>query len=139
MAGYLFDTNHLSDAIRKTSVLRDRLRAAHRRGHRFATCWPVLCELEAGICQMARAESYRRTLHSLLSEIRFWAVDWKSVRLYGELFKKVRKKGRTLSHVDLVLAALASQFKVTILTADKDFQATPEIKTENWLIGYSRR
>jgi predicted nucleic acid-binding protein len=61
------------------------------------------------------------------------------VRLYGELFKKVRKKGRTLSHVDLVLAALASQFKVTILTADKDFQATPEIKTENWLIGYSRR
>jgi predicted nucleic acid-binding protein len=62
MAGYLFDTNHLSEAIRKTSALRDRIRAAHRRGHRFATCWPVLCELEAGICQMARAEAHRRTL-----------------------------------------------------------------------------
>ena|SRR5258708_7753363 len=133
MAGYLFDTNHLSDAIRKTSVLRDRLRGAHRRGHRLATCWPVLCELEAGICQTARAGAYRRTLRGLLKEIRIWAVDWKSVRLYGELFKKVKKKGRVLSHVDLVLAALATQFKVTLLTTDKDFQATPELKTENWL------
>jgi predicted nucleic acid-binding protein len=55
------------------------------------------------------------------------------VRLYGELFKKVKKKGRALSHVDLVLAALATQFKATLLTADKDFHATPEVKTENWL------
>ncbi len=133
MAGYLFDTNHLSDGIRKTSVVRDRLREARLRGHRFATCWPVLCELEAGICQTARPEAYRRTLRGLLKEIRIWAVDWKSVRLYGELFKKVKKKGRVLSHVDLVLAALATQFKVTILTTDKDFRATPEIKTENWL------
>ena len=133
MAGYLFDTNHLSAAIRKTSELRDRMRAAHRVGHRFATCWPVLCELEAGICQTARAEAYRRTLRGLLKEIRIWAVDWETVRNYGELFKKVKKKGRVLSHVDLVLAAFAAQFKVTLLTADKDFQATPEISTENWL------
>jgi tRNA(fMet)-specific endonuclease VapC len=132
MAGYLLDTNHLSDGVRKISLVRERLRDAHRRGHRFATCWPVLCELEAGICQTARAEAYRRTLRGLLKEIRIWAVDWKSVRIYGELFKMVRKKGRVLSHVDLVLAALATQFKVTLLTADKDFDATPEIRTENW-------
>src|SRR5258708_5117850 len=81
MAGYLLDTNHLSDAIRKTSVVRDRLRDAHRRGHRFATCWPVLCELEAGVCQTARPEAYRRTLHGLLKEIRIWPIDWRSARL----------------------------------------------------------
>jgi predicted nucleic acid-binding protein len=133
MAGYLLDTNHLSAAIRKISPLRDRIRIAHRLGHRFATCWPVLCELEAGICQTARAEAYRRTLHALLMEIRIWAVDWDSVRVYGEVFKKLKKKGRVLSHVDLVLVALARQFKVKLLTADKDFQAAPEIKTENWL------
>jgi predicted nucleic acid-binding protein len=133
MAGYLLDTNHLSDAIRRTSALRDRLRDAHRQGHPFATCWPVLCELEAGICRTARAEAYRRTLRALLREVRIWAVDWKSVRLYGDVFKKVRRKGRVLSHVDLVLAALAIQFHVTLLTADKDFAATPEVRTENWL------
>lgn len=133
MEGYLLDTNHLSAAIRKISVLRDRLRIAHRQGHRFATCWPVLCELEAGICQTARAEAYRRTFRGLLTEIRIWAVDWETVRIFGELFKKVKKKGRVLSHVNLVLAALAAQFKATLLTTDKDFRAAPEIKTENWL------
>jgi predicted nucleic acid-binding protein len=133
MAGYLLDTNHLSDAIRKTSMLRDRLRAAHRQGFGLATCWPVLCGLEAGICQTARAESYRRTLRTLLQEIRIWAVDWPTVRQYGEVFKKTKKKGRSLSHVDMVLAALAIQFKVTLLTTDKDFEATQEVKTENWV------
>jgi predicted nucleic acid-binding protein len=133
MAGHLLDTNHLSDAIRKISVLRDRLREAHRQGHRFATCWPVLCELEAGICQTSRADRYRQTLAALLKEIRIWAVDWKTVRIYGELFNKVKRRGRVLSHVDLVLAALASQFKVKVLTTDQDFRATPEVKTENWL------
>ncbi len=133
MAGYLLDTNHMSDAIRKTSMLRDRLRAAHRQGFGLATCWPVLCELEAGICQTTRADAYRRTLQTLLKEIRIWAVDWQTVRQYGEIFKKTKKKGRILSHVDMVLASLAIQFKATLLTSDKDFEATPEIKTENWL------
>jgi predicted nucleic acid-binding protein len=55
------------------------------------------------------------------------------VRLYGEFFKKVKRRGRVLSHVDLVLAALAAQFKVTLLTSDEDFRATPEVKAENWL------
>ena len=93
----------------------------------------MLCELEAGIYQTARAEAYRRTLHALLMEIRIWAVDWDSVRIYGEVFRKLTKKGRILSHVDPVLVALAGQYKVKLLSADKDFQAAPEIKTENWL------
>jgi tRNA(fMet)-specific endonuclease VapC len=133
MPGFLLDTDHLSNAIRKTSALRDRLRTAHCQGHGIATCWPVLCELEAGICQTARAEAYRRTLRALLKEVRIWAVDWDSVRLYGELFKKAKRKGRVLSHVDLVLAALAIQFHATLLTTDKDFEAIPEVQTENWL------
>jgi predicted nucleic acid-binding protein len=70
MAGYLLDTNHLSNAIRDTSVVRERLADAHRRGHRFATCWPVLCDLEAGICQSPRADAFRRTLRGLFKQVR---------------------------------------------------------------------
>jgi hypothetical protein len=54
MADYLLDCNHLSAAIRKTSGLRDRIHQARRTGHRFISCYPVLCELEAGIQQTAK-------------------------------------------------------------------------------------
>jgi predicted nucleic acid-binding protein len=38
-----------------------------------------------------------------------------------------------LSTTDLILAAFAWKESVVLLTADKDFEAFPEIKTENWL------
>src|SRR5262245_8044506 len=102
MAVFLLDTNHVGHAIRKGSSLRERIREAHRQGNRFATCWPVLCEVEAGLRHMAKAEAYRRTLHALLKEVRIWPTDWDTVSLYGDLFDKMKKKGRVLSHVDLV-------------------------------------
>jgi predicted nucleic acid-binding protein len=133
MAGFILDTNHLSEAIRRVSKLRERIRQEHRKGRRFAVCWPVLCEVEAGISQNRKPEPLRRTLKRVLEEVRVWPFDWAIAQRYGELFKKARRKGYSLSHVDLVIAAYAMEFDVTVLTADQDFQAFPEIRTENWL------
>lgn len=33
-----------------------------------------------------------------------------------------------------MVAALARQMKVKVLTTDRDFEALPEVRTENWLI-----
>jgi hypothetical protein len=46
MAIYVLDTNHLGPMLNKVSHLRDRILQACKKGDRFATCWPVLCELE---------------------------------------------------------------------------------------------
>ena len=54
MADYLLDCNHLSAALSKVSSLRDRIHQERRNGHRFVSCFPVLCELEAGIQQTAK-------------------------------------------------------------------------------------
>jgi predicted nucleic acid-binding protein len=35
----------------------------------------------------------------------------------------------------MMLAALARQRKLKLLTTDKDFQALPDIETENWIGG----
>ena len=35
--------------------------------------------------------------------------------------------------VYMMQAALARQMQLTLLTADRDFEALPEIPTENWL------
>ena len=61
MTRYLLDTNHLSRAIRRVSVLRDRIGQHRLRGDRFATCVPILCELEVGIQQTHSIKENHRT------------------------------------------------------------------------------
>jgi predicted nucleic acid-binding protein len=33
----------------------------------------------------------------------------------------------------MMLAALARQYKLTLLTTDRDFEALPDLKVENWV------
>lgn len=51
MPDYLLDCNHLSAALRKVAPVRERIHQERRAGGRFISCYPVLCELEAGIQQ----------------------------------------------------------------------------------------
>ncbi len=133
MAVYLLDCNHLSVALSKVSALRDRMHQERKAGHRFATCFPVLCELEAGIQQTAKPAEYRRRLGQLLPHVRLWPLDADSARLFGEVFNELRQKGRALSQVDMMLAALARQHKAVVLSSDRDFEALPDLRVEKWI------
>jgi tRNA(fMet)-specific endonuclease VapC len=132
MAIYLLDTNHLSPALNKVSHLRDRILSACKDGSRFSTCWPVLCELEAGIVNTKNPARNRRTLNNLLEKIAVWPQDDELVRRYGKVSKLLSERGRVLSPADITLAAFAWIRNATLLTADLDFSALPEITVENW-------
>ncbi len=134
MADYLLDCNHLSAALRKVSAVRDRIHDRRRAGHRFITCYPVICELEAGIQQTAKPEENRRRLAQLLRHVRLWPLDAETARLYGAVYIELRGRGRVLSQVDMMLAALARQHKLTVLTTDRDFEALPDLRVENWAV-----
>ncbi len=134
MRGYLVDANHLGDAVKPVSDVRPRLYQVERKGWRIGTCIPVLCEVEAGIQRSRRQEYLRRNLRHLLNELlRLWPLGENVAWLYGELFMELRRAGRALSQIDVMLAALARHMKLTILTSDRDFEALPDIRTENWL------
>lgn len=132
MADYLLDSNHLSFAIRKVSLLRERIYQEHRSGNRFITCYPVLCELEVGMQQTKEPEEYRRRLHQLLRHLRLWPLDDETTKAYGTIYHQLRTNGRALSQVDMMLAAMARQHQLKVLTTDLDFQALTDIRTENW-------
>jgi predicted nucleic acid-binding protein len=34
----------------------------------------------------------------------------------------------------MMLAALARQHKLTVLTTDRDFEALPDLRVENWVV-----
>ena len=132
-SGYLLDTNHLSKAIRTGSVVQRRIAELRTGGFKIGVCVPVLYEIEAGIQQIKRPDQYRRDLESLLRQVRIWPIDRLTARLYGEIHTDLKRHGRVLSQVDMMLAALSRQMKVTLVTSDKDFAALPDVTTENWL------
>ncbi len=93
---------------------------------------PVLCELEVGIQETQKSEDNYRQLSYLLRHIRLWPLDRETARIYGVVYLELRGKGRVLAQVDIVLAALARQHKLTLLTTDRDFEALADLRVENW-------
>jgi tRNA(fMet)-specific endonuclease VapC len=134
MHGYLLDTNHLGEALRPFSVVRPRVDRVRSAGSRCGTILPVLCELEAGMQQTARLEKNRSSLARLLLNLRIWPMDLDTTRLCGELHVRLRRQGRSLSKVDLMVAAICFQLGLTLLATDRDFEALPDLRTENWVI-----
>ncbi len=134
MNGFLIDTNHLRPALERVSAVRELMYRARRKGSRLGTCVPVLCELEAGIQQTKRLKDYRRNLQSLTKHLlRIWPIGRDLASIYGEVYLELKAKGRALSQVDMMLAAMARQRKLILLTTDRDFAALPDVRTENWL------
>lgn len=134
-AGYLLDTNHVSRAVTVGSSVRKRIIELRQRGVKIGTCVPVLCEIEAGIQQVKSPEAYRENLRRLLRQIRVWPIDPVTATIYGEIHQDLKRRGRALSQVDIMLAALARQLGLSLATSDQDFAALPDIATENWIGG----
>lgn len=130
---YLFDTNQLGAVFKAKPPILKRMRDAEKQGHRLGTCIPVICELEAGLHQTERFEENRKRLRVLLSRLTLWPLEVQTAQLFGEIHRELKAHGRKLSHVDMVVAALARQLDATVVTTDRDFEALPDIKTENWL------
>jgi tRNA(fMet)-specific endonuclease VapC len=47
---------------------------------------------------------------------------------------ELRRQGRVLSQVDMMLATLARQYKLIVLTTDRDFEALSDLAVENWVV-----
>jgi predicted nucleic acid-binding protein len=60
----------------------------------------------------------------------FFLVSAKAARLRINL----RTRGRQLEAIDSMLAIIALENNLTLLTRDKDFQAVPALKQENWYV-----
>lgn len=132
-AGYLLDTNHVSRAVTGGSSIRQRITEIRQRGIKVGTCVPVLCEIEAGIQQVSHPDAYRQNLATLLQQLRIWPIDLTTARIYGEIHHDLKRRGRVLSQVDMLLAALAAEMGLTLATSDQDFAAVAGIAMENWI------
>ena len=59
-------------------------------------------------------------------------MDRQTTLIYSEIHRESKGAGRMISIADRIVAALARQMSLVVLTTDRDFELLPDIKTENW-------
>lgn len=131
---YLLDTNTVSYAIKNDPrSVRDRLKAIPK--DLVALSVFTQAELLYGLARRPEAKRLRHEVESFLRS--FQLLTWNSPAAvsYSELRAGQERKGRRLSHEDLMIAAHALSLRLTLVTNDKAFSSVDGLKTEDWTVG----
>ena len=133
MKRYLLDTGIAGDFIDRRRGVYDRARAELAKGNRIGVAMPVLAELVYGIEWSASRDRNMQRLHIALSAWRVWPFDQDAAFEYGRIAAELRRLGRPMQIVDMMIGAIAFGLgNCTVVSADSDLAAIPNLTVENW-------
>jgi tRNA(fMet)-specific endonuclease VapC len=136
MKRYLLDSSALGDFVDLRGLVPDRAREARRRGDRIGTCEPVIAEMFYGIEFSATRDENLKRFQRAPSQIVCWPFDRAAAQEYGRIAAELRRRGRPMQTIDIMLAAVAlSLGNTTVVTKDSDLSAVPGLNVENWAAG----
>jgi predicted nucleic acid-binding protein len=117
MAIYLLDTSVIIDALNQKKNRNAFLLDLAERGHTLACCPVNVAEVYAGM----KAKEEQRTL-DLLSSLQFFPITFRIAELAGRLRQIHGRRGRMLSIPDTMIAAVAIDNRLILLTDNtRDF------------------
>jgi tRNA(fMet)-specific endonuclease VapC len=133
MRRYLLDTNTAGDFIQKRGEVPERAREARRKGGRIGIGIPVLAELYYGVEFSASRDKNLQRLRQAQSGLIIWPFDEKAAAEFGRLRAELRRRGRPMQVIDIMIAAIANTLgNCRIVSADSDFVAIQGLAVENW-------
>jgi len=135
MTRYLLDTGIAGDFIDRRHGVYDRARAEVADGNRVGVGLPVLAELAYGVEWSASRDRNMQRLQLALSAWTLWPFDQKAAFEYGRIAAELRRMGRPMQVVDMMIAAIAfSLGNCTVVSRDSDLFAVPRLTVENWAV-----
>ena len=133
MRRFLLDTGIAGDFINRRRGIYEHARHEVARGNRVGIGIPVLAELVYGLEQSSSRDRNMQRLRTALSAWRVWPLDNKAAFEYGRLAAELKRIGRPMQQVDIMIAAIAfSLGNCSVVTADSDLAAVPGLPVENW-------
>lgn len=134
MKRYVLDSNAVNALMDQREPLTRRTAEARRRGVRIGTCEPVVAEICFGLEFSSSREQNTKRLGHTLNLLRVWPFDRAAARAYGRIAADLRRRGRPMQVIDMMLAAVAlSLGDCTVVTTDFDLSAGPGLSTINWM------
>jgi predicted nucleic acid-binding protein len=117
MATLLLDTSVIIDAVNEKNNRRQFLRGLVEHGNILACCPINITEIYAGMRPKEEAQTT-----AFLASLDLYPITFSVARLAGELKRDFGKKGTTLSVTDSLIAAVAIECQLALLTDNtKDF------------------
>ena len=130
---YLFDTNVLSDLMKRpSSPLADRVASLER--HAFCTSIVVACELRYGAVKRG-SRTLTTRVNQLLSRIDVLPLEPEVDTHYAAIRVALERMGQPIGAHDLLIAAHTRTLGLTLVTANlREFLRVPNLTVENWLL-----
>ena len=133
MKRYLLDSNALNAFVDRREPFALRLREARLQGDRIGTCEPVVAEMFYGLEFSATRDANIVRLERDLVGIRSWPFDRRAARQYASIAADLRRRGRIMQVVDMMVAAIAMSLQnCTVVTTDSDLSAMPGLSVVDW-------
>lgn len=129
---YLLDTNIVSGLRPNQNPYLWAQIAAHQNDQ-VSVCEPVIFEVERGLLgrkALAQLRAFREQILPSFAVLTPTLLDWRAAAM---LWADARQRGRQLSDVDVLLAAITLRLGGVLVTNDGDFAHLPIVPTENWL------
>jgi len=130
---YLLDTNICIYAIKqKPSSILKIIKEKSKLGIYISSL--TVAELEYGIENSSKIEENRISLLKFLSLFNILSFDDKDAIPYGKLKSKLKKEGKIIGPIDMLLAAQAISKNLIFVTNNiKEFERIEHIRLENWV------
>src|SRR4051794_22146699 len=122
---YLLDTNHAGTLLDERAPLWNRVDVAGSDD--FLLGRPSVGELWFMVLNSMRVASNQSKLELLLRRLQTYEFDADAAMEYGRIRTELRRVGRPLPAVDVMIAAIARLHGLTVLTADRHFSSVPGI------------
>jgi tRNA(fMet)-specific endonuclease VapC len=129
----LLDTNSVSAIIKKDDRAVKKLKEAVDEGKQLFISVITDYEINRGLFatnatrKLRDYEILRRQLKVL------WLDDLKISKKAAEIHADLKQRGLLIQDADILIAAIALQNNLTVITNDKHFSRIQNLKVDNWL------
>jgi predicted nucleic acid-binding protein len=123
------DSTFIIDLLREQRRGKPGKAAAFLEGHaddQLAVPVFVVCELEAGAANAVQPDREQARLRTLLHAVSVVYPDERFAPAYGDLLVRIRRAGRTVATMDLLIATAAVIDSAAVVTANpRHFRVVP--------------
>ena len=136
MNGYLFDTDALSQPLKKRpSPFFEHWINEIPFELQFTSSISA-AEMIYGARRLPDSRRLRGMVEELLSEVRILPFDVEAAEVYGELRAKLEKAGTPVATHDLMIASIALSANLVLVTGNtRHFKRIPDLRVEDWIQG----
>ena len=114
---YLIDTDWAIHHLNGNTAVIERLEALHPVGLGLSVV--ALAELYEGVHYSRDPEESERKLNDFLDSVSIVGLDEETARIFGRERGRLRRAGEIIGDMDLLIAATALQYDLTLLTNNR--------------------